>query len=150
MGHTIHNTSGVIYTPPRYCMESSCDTVRTLEWLFCAVLYLVCGVVHCSYFYFEMNITNIVNFGYKFSSRDSSSSDYTKSEVCIFGSVSSMTAQSTKLSWFSRSGTPSANSLICKYSEQVLQNRRSGPCTVIAVVSDRKYKYRRHFIRDIS
>ena len=57
----------------------------------------------------------------------------------------------TKFSQFLRSGTPSAHSFSCEYFEQVLQNHKNGrrraPCTAIAIVLDRKYKYGRHFIR---
>ena len=51
-----------------------------------------------------------------------------------------------------RFGRPSANSLIRKYFEQVLQNRKKMdaeqcPCSVVAFVLDRKYKYGRRFVR---
>ena len=46
---------------------------------------------------------------------------------------------------------PSANSLIRECLKQVLRNRKNGrrtfPCSVIAFVLDRKYKYGRRFVR---
>ena len=52
----------------------------------------------------------------------------------------------TKLSWFLQFRRPSANNLICEYFEQVLQNSKKmdtkqSPCSVVAFVLDRKYKY---------
>ena len=58
----------------------------------------------------------------------------------------------TKLSRFLHFERPFANSLISEYFEQVLQNLKKmdaeqSPCSVVAFVLDRKYKYGRRFVR---